>query len=495
MLNLNRIKMKKYIILLMIGLGLFIGCSEDLLETEPSTSTVDNLVFKTIDGAQAALNGVYNRLRMYGVEKNRTYGSYTGIKSCMDATCDDIAAHYEGGWMGGWYTQDDGDATVASGPITQDIYEMYYVVISNANGVISNVPDINANETDKNYILGQAKALRALCYFDLVRFYQHPYTVAADQLAVPYIENPEKEYKPRETVQFIYDRILEDLIDAEQLLNGFSRRSNNEIDRKVTQGLLARVYLTMEDWQNAADYARASRIGYNLMDATSFQAGFNDNNVSESIWSMSQSVEQRINAKDPFALWANDSRERIGALNTWSAKVMFADADFVALFEAGDCRNQFWRYGATDPYPDAITINRSDKFRDNVTNTPDVILMRSAEMYLIEIEALIHGASGPATALTLLNELQSTRGATLTAATLSNVKIERRKELYGEGFRWFDIIRYRETLVKDDPENYNNFTIAAYSNLFRFQIPQREIDYNPEITDNEQNELFGLWGS
>lgn len=123
--------------------------------------------------------------------------------------------------------------------------------------------------------------------------------------------------------------------------------------------------------------------------------------------------------------------------------------------------------------------------------------MRAAEMLLIEAEAACHNGDN-ATAVSCLQELMAKRDATYTVpatsgtALLDEVKLQRRLELWGEGFNWFDYKRWNEvieykTLDKNDIMNSGSYptTVAAtyqpdFMNGWRAAIPQDEFTYNKE---------------
>ena len=130
--------------------------------------------------------------------------------------------------------------------------------------------------------------------------------------------------------------------------------------------------------------------------------------------------------------------------------------------------------------------------------------MRGAEMLLIEAEAACHNGDN-ATAVNCLKELMAKRDpnytipATSGTALLDEVKLQRRLELWGEGFNWFDYKRWNEviefkTFDKNNIENMGSFppTVAAtyqpdFMNGWRAAIPQREFTYNktadPSLVD------------
>ena len=477
--------MKKTILFFLIVLTAGISGCDKFLETSPTLSVGDDAIFTTVNGAQVALTGVYNRLRMTNAAEASPAGHIAGINNCMDAACDDVMSTVKA-WMRNWMSNQNGDLTLKGNADNTEFFQYWYIVINNANAVIKYTPDASGDEKVKNQIIGQALTMRALCYFYLVRAYQHPVTVAGEAPAIPYLDDPGINYQPRATVNYVYGRIVEDLVTAIELLEGFSRGSNKAIfDQQIAQAFLADVYLTMENFEGAATMARAARQGYSLMTEEEYQSGFNNAAISEVMWAISQTTQQTLRNKVPAHWWANDNRARINAdwIFTWQS--LWAAPTFVDLFEEEDARYQFWKDSRSPHW-------RSDKFFDVTDNNPDIILLRAAELYLIEAEALVRGNIDVAEAQILLNELQEARNATSTDATFENIKIERRKELYGEGRRWFDIIRYREPLVRG-PGNQFRYTIPAKSNFFRFQIPQREMDLNPEITENDQNEHSGIW--
>ncbi len=476
-------KNRVLIIIILLAAG-FVGC-EGFLETGPTLSIDDGAVFTTTKGAQVALDGVYNRLRMTNALDAAAAGHIAGINNCMDAACDDVMSTVKA-QMRNWMSNQDGALTLKGNADNSDMFQMWYIVINNANSVIKYTPEASGDQVKKNHILGQALTMRALCYYYLVRFYQHPVTVAADAPSVPYLEDPGINYQPRATVSYVYGRIVDDLTNAITLLDGFSRGSDKGIfDRQIAQAFLADVYLTMENFQGAATMAHAARQGYSLMSGEEYQSGFNNAGLSEVMWGLSHNPEQSLRSKMPNHWWANDNRSRIGADWTFSWNSLWVTPAFVDLFEEEDARYQFWKDSRSPHW-------RSDKFFDIVTNHADIIMLRAAELYLIEAEALVRGNIDLVEAGNLLNELQLSRNASPTDATWENIKLERRKELYGEGRRWFDIIRYREPLVRGAANQFK-YTLPAKSNLFRFQIPQREMDLNPEITENDQNELTGEW--
>ncbi|NLE01408.1 MAG: RagB/SusD family nutrient uptake outer membrane protein, partial [Fibrobacter sp.] len=96
-----------------------------------------------------------------------------------------------------------------------------------------------------------------------------------------------------------------------------------------------------------------------------------------------------------------------------------------------------------------------------------------------------------ATAKNVLNALQLKRGATPTEGTLDKIYLERRKELYGEGHRLFDIKRLRQPLIRSVyPEQWVAIDLPADSPRFMLPLPNNEMLYNTALTENDQNDYW-----
>jgi hypothetical protein len=122
----------------------------------------------------------------------------------------------------------------------------------------------------------------------------------------------------------------------------------------------------------------------------------------------------------------------------------------------------------------------------------DYVFMRAAEMYLIEAEAAAEaGQDGVAqTALNALLDARDPGSSTSSTgqALIDEIRLQRRIELWGEGFGLFDIKRWKIDLDRrdHDPTLCVETSIPANSNRFNLRIPQREIDANDALTEANQ---------
>ena len=467
--------MRTNIFLIIFLFMISLTACNDFLETTPSADVADSEVFKTTEGAQAALNGAYYQLRAYGsggADRSDDYGIPSLIMT-YDVCGEDMMV-----W-GGWYSYDYSFWGHTRGDIfkTHLLWTFHYRLINNVNNIIANIDQALGSDAEKDAIKGQALALRGWAYFGLIRLFQQTYSIAKDMPGVPIYTEPttgNTEGKPRGTVQQTYDQILSDLETAKELLSGYDRGNRmNTMDQSVVEGILARVYMTMNDWSKMELNAKEARQNYTLMSKEEFQSGFNDFN-EEWMWGMYQTKDQSMGDYSPFAMWANWSRK------CYSFECFFLNDRFVNLFDENDIRYQFFYQW------DMIWC--SNKFRDNEDCIGSFVFMRSSEMLLMEAEALARQGKDN-DAKQLLWELQDMRNAERTESSgeqlINDILVERRKELYGEGFAWFDIIR-NQTGLHRGGDHREVVDFPARSWRFVYQIP------NSEITNNK-NLKEGIW--
>ena len=456
------------------------SCSKDFLETNPSTQVSDQNLYKTLDGAQTVLNGTYRYLRSKSTDVETS--GIISWQNGFDAAANDIIVYESQGYLQQYYAHLLAE-TRADGGLSSNIWSYYYTIINNVNNILANLDKIDGPQARKDAIKGQALALRGWSYFYLIRFFMHTYSIAKDMPGVPYYSAPGTVGKSREKVSVIYQHIVEDLSGSVTLLAAYSRQYKNQINQRVAQGILAEVYLVMEDWANAATMARSARTGSALMTADEFKSGFNNWNLSEWMWAQHQTIDAQFGNITSFTLWANQTRG-----TQWTYDFYFVNDKFKELYSTTDVRNQFWL--RTDR-----KLWTSNKFRDNASYTGDVIMMRAAEMYLLEAEALARSGQEQK-AKDVLWELQDRRSAvrTQTSGTsfIEDILVERRKELYGEGFAWFDLIRNSKPVHREG-DHPRKPEIPARSWKFIFQLPTAEFNSNTSLKPADQNQYDGIF--
>lgn len=485
---------------LLLG-GLSITSCSDFLETNPSTNVADSQVFETVSGAQAALNGCYYQMKCYsggGANRQDDWG-IPSHQMISDLSAEDVMST-GGGWYNYTYTywgETRGDI-FRSGAL----WTYYYRLINNANSIIAYVDDCEGDATEKQYIKGQALAIRGWAYFNLTRWFQQTYAIAKNMPGVPIYTEPSTEETPgapRGTLEQTYQQILADLTAAEPMLEGFVRGSNepNAIDQSVVDGILSQVYQVMCDWPKSEEYARKVLSKYPLTTNDEYTAGFSDHTIVSSwIWSIPQTEEQNMGDYSCFAMWLNNTRA------CWTFACFFLSDDFVKLFDESDIRFQQMQ-NWDDPNGTTRKIWISMKFRDKEDCRGSFVVMRSDEMLLNAAEACARQGK-EAEAKELLWQLQDMRGAVRTEASgqdlVEAIWIERRKELYGEGFGLFDLIRTEKPLVRsgNHVDWGGSVQFPAHSWRLIYQIPQSELLNNENMSDavwpnGDQNPYDGVY--
>ncbi|HBK29782.1 MAG TPA: RagB/SusD family nutrient uptake outer membrane protein [Parabacteroides sp.] len=483
--------------LLLTGLA---SCN-DFLDTTPSTSVADSKVFETVSGAQSALNGCYYQLRAYnggGADRSDDYG-IPSIQMISDICGEDVMSN-----GGGWYVYNYNYWGETRGDIfrSSQLWTFHYRLINNLNSVIAYIDDAEGDDTERNYIKGQALALRGWAYFGLARLFQQTYAVAKDMPGLPIYTEPtdeKTEGKPRGTLEQTYQQILSDLTAAEPLLEGFVRSDNypNVVNQSVAQGFLAEVYMVMNNWQKAEEYAKKVLDAYPLTTAEEYTNGFNNHLTKSWIWSIKQTEEQNMGDYSPFAMWYNGDRQ------CWTFACFILSDQFGDLFDEDDIRfKQFERWSSgSEGAKKEFWI--SHKFRDNEECRGSMVVMRADEMLLIAAEACAHQGKD-AEAKSLLWKLQDLRNAKHTESTgtdlINDILKERRKELYGEGFATFDILRSERGLERTGNHlDYGGlFTFPPYSWRLIYQIPSSELKNNKAMVDDiwpagDQNPFSGTY--
>ena len=496
-------KSLKYI-LSVFSVGLIIGgftsCS-DYLDTKPSTSVNDTEIFSTTSGAQSALNGCYYQMRAHksgGYNGNDDYG-IPSIQMVMDMCGEDVINNGRGWyvWNYNYWGETRGDIFRSS-----QFWIFHYRLINNLNSIIAYVDGSEGSEQDKQYIKGQAFALRGWAYFNLARLFQQTYAIAKDMPGVPIYTEPtteKTEGKPRGTLEQTYQQVLSDLTTAETMLQGFVRSNGypNVFNQAIVRGVLSEVYQVMNNWSKSEEYAKKVLEQYPLTTIEEYANGFNDHTVKSWLWSIKQTEEQNMGDYSPFAMWYNGTRK------CWTFGGFILADDFVKTFDEEDIRfkqMEQWYEGDED--------NRkyfwvSFKFRDNEDCRGSMAVMRSDEMLLNAAEACARQGKD-AEAKSLLWQLQDLRNAKRTEATGSDlveaILLERRKELYGEGFAAFDIVRNQKPLLRTGNHvAYGGATpLPARSWRFIYQLPSAELKNNKALVDEtwpvgDQNPYSGVF--
>lgn len=496
----------------------FASCSKDWLETQPTDQVSNVTAFSSVANAQLALNGTYRLL--YEQIDNQSQDGHGAMMINMDAMGEDFV------WSGNTYSYFKpayrwNQHNVETGALALFPYQFYFRIIANTNGIINNIDALPGAEESKNAIKGEALALRAWSYYYLVQLYGKRYDAQQlpnSQPAVPLsLVSATMETStvgiPRATVEEVYAQINEDLDEAVKLLGSATARTvKTHINLQVAQGFKARVALTMQHWDEAASFARLAQSGGTLMSNTDYLAGFTSIGNVEWMWGANQLSSQVPTYGSFYAYMSTNFNSSWNRLEPKLINSLLYDK-----IAATDIRKKLWWDGTTAEKAnftgaiDAATgktasaskilkyMHRKFVVADYSNKAGDIPYMRLAEMYLIEAEALAR-AGKDQDAANVLYTLAVKRNPSYVKSTktgtdlIEEIMVQRRIELWGEGFRFLDLKRTNTPLNRNGANHLVDPTSSMMSqsapsgnNNWQYKIPLSEINANPAIGPANQN--------
>lgn len=344
-------------------------------------------------------------------------------------------------------------------------YAAAYRVIYNSNNIIANIGVVNA--ADKARVEGEAKFLRGLAYFELIKYYGEKPYVAGNTTAlkgVPLILAPgpsspaSTEYNlPRASVEAVYTQIIKDLTEAEAQL---PNRNTVYANKPSAQLALARVYLQQAKYAEARDAANrciTTATANTFALRPNFADAFNNSvNTSEDLFAMQVTLQAGTNSCFTYF-----------STGTYGARDGDIEVNDKHLnkYEAGDRRKDLFFFDAG--------AWRCGKWQLNFRN---VKVMRLAEAYITRAECNVRlSTSTGATVAADVKLLRDRAGLPVLAnPTLADVLKERELELAFEGQAAWDAKRLRLTV---DGQAWD-------SPKMTFPIPLRERNINPALEQN-----------
>jgi len=459
------LKYLRKITLIAVGVVMFAGC-DGLLDTENSTAVDPDVAQENIEGIEAILTSVYNRL-----QSQWRYGREIVLAPDVLADNTDRHPNTSGRYSGQSFNSQGSHIT---------FWNTAYLTINEANYVIEGADNTaGVAQEVRDRLKGEALFHRGYMYFDLARTYGYEpgrevggWNQSAIIRTEPTRDVNDADLRARSTNVQVYQQAQTDLEDALVLLEG-NDRGLYFANYAAANALLARLHLYLENWDEAIDYAEEaiSASGLSLVDSESaFQANtFNEVPNPESIMELSiDPVEESLGSNTGLCPYTNPQH--------WFD--ITPSQNLLDIFDPDDYRNN-WFAVHTDGEPYTLKWDCSTgPFDDNVP------LIRLPEMYLILAEA--HAELDQLVlALDALEEVQTARGLTPFVSVdkdeiIDEVMVERRREFNFEGHRWYDLKRRAMEIPKQDgaePVPYDDFRILS-------TLPQGEVDNNPNLDQN-----------
>ncbi|HAO08340.1 MAG TPA: RagB/SusD family nutrient uptake outer membrane protein [Chryseobacterium sp.] len=477
------------------------SCRSDYLETNPTDAVSEATAYSTASNFAAIINGMHRNM-YYRQNSSQGQNGQGGIMIMMDALGEDLVFPSTGN---GWYitTVRWQDQVNENGSNDFYPYQFYYALIRNANLVIENAPIVpivtTADATLVKNAVGEAYAFRAFSYYMLVQLYGKRYVPGStnSQPGVPLRVTSSTDPMKRNSVEEVYTQINADLNQALTNLTGSVRPAKSHFNANVVRGLIARVALTQGNYALAATSAKAARAGFSLMSNSTYTSGFNSlEGNGEWMWGSTIVTDQT----DYFGNFGAYMSRNYNSTNIRQCPKAINSALY-NQFPATDIRTKVYDpTGAHTSLSLPATYSKfpytSQKFLSISTSDSrcDVPFMRSAEMYLIEAEALAKSGN-EAGSKTVFTEFAKNRNPSYVAPTttgdayITEILNSRRFELWGEGFRFLDLKRLNSALNRSGANHSsvvvnNVLSVPAGDKKWEYLIPRQEINANPLIEQN-----------
>ena len=438
-----------FILITIFSLSIISSCKKNFIELTPISTVSTDVLYKTDKDFKDAVVGIYSAFQPQ-YQNMWLFGDMRGDDS-WDELVKGTAAAMD------LFTINNDD------PVINSTWRNYYNIINRANMLLSKITDADASIIkDKDFYVGEAKFLRALAYFDLVRIY-------GDVPIVNSLLSIEESYKSgREKVAKVYTEvILKDLLDAENKLP--TKYLGGDVGRATkgaAKSLLGKVYLTILDFVNAeTKLFEVTNMGYALLSNYNDLFDYTkDKHHSEYIYDIEyqEGIGQgncfttNFSPKDPaIAAFYGVTGGQNGNNNP--------PQSLFKIFPSGDLRKDITAAnGHTDNngvfHPLIPTSNDVQTFTKkymvrllaSCDSKANWKVIRYADVLLMYAEALNENGKTDE-ALKYLNMVRKRAGLQdylnlNKNETREGIYLERRLELSFEGHRWFDLVRTGQAL-------------------------------------------------
>ncbi|MES2372120.1 MAG: RagB/SusD family nutrient uptake outer membrane protein [Bacteroidota bacterium] len=466
----------------LIALCLF-SCKKTL--DVQSTNQVDaSTSIKTPADAQIMINGII---------RSMSSADYYGRNFLLygDAKGGDMTIPSQGRGQDALYTFNH---SATSGSYSGYWSQLYFALLQ-VNNLLQGIEQQEAaGITGFGSYKGQALTIRAMMYFDLVRLYGKTYDLDKTAFGVPNITKPlTSSAQPlRNTVSDNYTQILADLKAGAPLLA--KTKANGFLNYYGNIALQARVYLYMKDYANALKSAEEIILSnvYTLYTNANWVDSWKTQFGSESIFEIGVYPLEGDLGAGSIGAYHRKKGDGGSTILGW-----FIASDYFLNRLKQDVTDVRWgvmnddeisttaapRKGALYKYSGNLAMAGDGKTTGTAVNLK---VIRLSEIYLIAAEAAL--STDATKAATYLNAIRKRAPllvpATALTVTLDMILDERSKELYGEGHRFFDMIRLNKSITFNDdiiaisvPTRPKTIDRSFYKTLL--PISQAEINANP----------------
>jgi hypothetical protein len=478
-----------------IGLLLFYSCNK--LKETPYSSIYTQNFYSNATEAEAAITAVYGGLyNLYTAGATIFVPEWSAdIMFPRNVVARSSLTLYT---YDPQYSAQTSFARTNESPI--EIWKQAYAGVEKANWVIAKVPTTPMDTARRNSILGEAYFFRAFFNWTLTRNFQNIVLkiTPSNSIANSYVGKSDQ--------KAVYQQIYKDLILADSLLPDYTPTIvKGRVSRQVAQLLFAKAALYDQNWPVALTMAQTviNSGKYTLMPnfADAFDVSKKDAARQENMFAVELSSSLNPSRFSQVAYYFAPISAG-AAYNKGPAGAMYAFQSFYNSFAPNDGRRALLDTsfpGVPQVKMDTRLLTKNlvavGKYKDpnaigSLSNN-NIPILRYADAFLIaaEAEAMQNGASG--LAYSYVNTIRTRAHIPGLTAGLSkqdfvdSVLVERAKEFYGEGDRWYDLTRTNTFLTVIPTAINADYPVRTPLPKHRyFPIPQLEINANPELVQN-----------
>ncbi|WP_417940401.1 RagB/SusD family nutrient uptake outer membrane protein [Flavobacterium sp. RS13.1] len=437
-------KFSKYIVLFVATLA--ITSCDDYLDIQP----VGRVIPETLDDYRAVLTRGYDA---YPEHK-----SLTAVRTdelTMDEFGDEISLYKD---IYIWKDANPDRATTAFQ------YQALYNVIFYTNVIINDASSKLTDSSDKNQLIGEAYALRAMAYFDLINLFGKTYnavTAASDKGVPLALEIDLEQVFVPQSVEVIYNQIISDTNKAEELINLNIQPTgkNYRFSKAALYAFESRIYLYQQQWQKSFDATtKALAINNTLVDLKTTPVLATKYNSLESILALEDGY---INGLKRTSYASSDLISAFNKTTDLRYPLYFTGSGSRVRIQKGGNDDQKCSFRTSELYlTKAETALKLNKISDAKTTILSFIKNRYTAVAYTQLE----------------NDINA-----MNAADLTNfIYAERQREFAVEGHRWFDL---RRTSQKQIVHTFNgeNYTLIQNDPRYTIVYPANARLNNPNL--------------
>lgn len=494
----------KKLFYILLGVSLLSSCDMEL-DQQPISAATSETFFQTAHDFNQGLNAVYAVTRGYPDR----------LLNLSETRSDNLYAVSDGG-VRDWEGINSFHRTIASNPYVVDAWQSNYTGIFRANNYLEQLQNkgeaVITDQAVRNRMEGEVRFLRAFFYFDLLRYFGKLPII--DKV----VSNNEAMEIPRSAPADVYNLIISDLERAIETLpapSGYATADKGRANKFSAKMLLGLVYMTRSgpaldvegaglgsnEWSKALaqfnDIIQSNEFAF--LNSYSSIFSYDNERNKEVIFNIEYSSGSTpiVGSTFPWVLVPDTWFQSLGFGTQGGLMIRPVAEDLLAKYVDEDVRKSFsiqngYTYGnVVEPrsfikkFVDITKVPKTSR-----TDWPiNFIVYRYTDLLLLKAECILNGASGNAATEVdaVVNQVRARAGLTTTLSGVTKAQLleERRRELVGEGTRWFDLIRSGQVeaimkawIAKEDVQNQMEDFKKEY---ILYPVPQSELDTKPGL--------------